>query len=100
MGGGGGVVAFEPFCRPQDSERPAVFSEKVEADLGIGGKGMSLNGLSWGDLKSSRRGMSVDDGAVDAALNREDVSVESVFVLEAPLPLNNNQQMQLESVCT
>ena len=33
--------------------------------------------------------MSVDEGAVDAALNLDELSVvDAVFVLEAPLPLH------------
>lgn len=75
--------------RPQESDRPADLREKADEDFGIGGTGMSLNGLSWADRNSSRPEISVDEGAVDAALNREESSVvDAVFVLEAPLPLH------------
>lgn len=50
---------------------------------------MSLKGFSFGDFHSSPRDASVDDGAVDAALRREELSVvDAVFVFEAPLPLH------------
>lgn len=53
---------------------------------------MSLKGLSWGDRQSSRPGISVDDGAVDAALKRDELSVvDAVLVFEAPLPLHKSQ---------
>lgn len=78
------------FVLPHDSERPAALREKVEEDFGIGGTGMSLKGLSCGDRQSSCVEFSIDDGAVDAALNREELSVvEAEFVFEAPLPLYN-----------
>lgn len=83
MGGDGGIGLF----RPQDRVRPAFLRLKEDVDLGTGGKGMSLNGLSCGDLQSSRPCISADEGAVEAALSREELSVvEEVFVLEAPLP--------------
>jgi hypothetical protein len=94
FGGDGGIGLF----RPQDRVRPAVFRLKVEVDFGTGGKGMSLNGLSCGDLQSSRPCVSADEAAVDAALNREELSVvEAVFVLEAPLPLSQSQQFLVQS---
>lgn len=49
---------------------------------------MSLNGFSFGDLHSSPLDVSVEDGAVDAALKREESSVvDAVFAFEAPLLL-------------
>lgn len=38
----------------------------------------------------------MEDGAVDAALSREELSVvDTVFVLDAPLPLNNRQPLDI-----
>lgn len=89
LGGGVGDGLF----LPHDKVRPAVLRLKAEVDFGTGGKGMSLKGLSCGDLHSSRPCISADEGAVDAALNREELSVvDAVFVLEAPLPLSKSQQ--------
>jgi hypothetical protein len=86
--GGDGSVEVLLLLRPQDSVRPAAFSEKPDCDFGIGGTGMSLKAFSFGDFHSSPLGASVDDGAVDAALRREELSVvDAVFVFEAPLPL-------------
>jgi hypothetical protein len=49
---------------------------------------MLLKGFSCGVFQSSPFDASVDDGAVDAALRRDELSVvDAVFVLEAPLPL-------------
>lgn len=81
------------MCRPQDNVRPAFLREKADVVLGSGGTGMSLNGLSWGDRHSSRPDTSVDDGAVDAALNLDELSVvDIVFVFDAPLPLHEINQ--------
>jgi hypothetical protein len=78
---------FADLFRPHDSDRPAALREKGDADLGTGGTGMSFKGMSR-DLHSSPLGTSVDDGAVEVALNREELSVvDAVLVLEAPLPL-------------
>lgn len=80
------------LCRPQDRVRPAFFKENADADFGTGGNGISLKGLSCGDFHSSRRGRSVDEGVVDAALNRDELSVvEMVLVFEAPLSLHSSQ---------
>jgi hypothetical protein len=39
----------------------------------------------------------VEDGAVDAALSRDELSVvDAVFVLEAPLPLDDRQRLSTE----
>lgn len=43
--------------------------------------------MSRGDFQSSRPGPSVEDGAVDAALNREELSVVKDVLFDAPLPL-------------
>jgi hypothetical protein len=48
---------------------------------------MSPKGFSLELFHSSPLDASVDEGAVDAALKREELSVvDAVFVLEAPLP--------------
>lgn len=68
---------------PQERDLPAFLREKADCVFGIGGTGISL-----GDRPSSRPEMSVDDGAVDAALRREELSVvDAVLVFDAPLPL-------------
>src|SRR4051812_31399799 len=86
MGVGG--AEFLLLFRPQDNVRPAAFKENVDCDLGMGGTGMSLKDFSLGDLHSSPLDASVEDGAVEAALRRDELSVvDAVFVLEAPLPL-------------
>ena len=83
---GGGVVVL--LLRPQDRDLPAAFKEKADWDFGMGGAGIPVKGFSLGLFSSSPLDASVDDGAVDAALRREELSVvEAVFVLEAPLPL-------------
>jgi hypothetical protein len=75
--------------RPQDNVRPAFFRENADVDFGIGG-GLMSKDFSFVDLESSRCAKSVDDGAVEAALNRDELSVvDAVFVFEAPLPLYN-----------
>jgi len=77
------------LLRPQESVRPAAFKENADWDFGIGGTGMSPKGFSFGLFHSSPLDASVDEGAVDAALKREELSVvDAVFVLEAPLPLH------------
>lgn len=79
---------MEVLVRPQDSDRPAAFSENADCDFGIGGIGISLCGLSFPALNSSLL-VSVEEGAVDAALSREELSaVEAVFELDPPLPLH------------
>lgn len=88
----GGVGGACPLLRPQERVRPAFFKEKAEDDFGTGGMGMSLKGLSCGDLPSSRRGRSVDEAAVDVALNRDELSaVDMVLDAEAPLSLHSSQ---------
>lgn len=72
---------------PQESVLPAFFRENPDDVFGSGGRGASLC-LSCGVLQSSWPGVSIDEGAVDAALNREELSVvDAVFVFDAPLPL-------------
>jgi hypothetical protein len=89
MGGGG--VEFLLLFRPQESVRPAAFKENADCDLGMGGTGMSLRGFSF-DFRSSPLDTSVDEGAVDAALRRDELSVvDAVFVFDAPLPLFYSQ---------
>jgi hypothetical protein len=90
--GGEGVGSF--LCRLQDIARPAFLSEKAEEDLGIGGSGTSPY-----PLPCESRNSSVDDGAVDAALNLEELSaVDAVLVLEAPLPLHKVSQPSFNQV--
>jgi hypothetical protein len=85
-------VGGDGLLRPQDRVLPAFFNEKAEEeDFGTGGRGMLLNGLSCGDFQSSIfPGKSVEEGVVDAALNREDLSVvviEAVFDEDPALAL-------------
>ena len=40
------------FPRPKENVCAAAFKEKPEVDLGSAGTGISLKGLSWGDLHS------------------------------------------------
>jgi len=78
------------FClfRPHDRVRPADFRENADCVFGIGGTGMSFKGLSCGLFHSSPREF-VEEGAVEAALSLDELSVvEAVFELEAPLPLH------------
>jgi hypothetical protein len=84
-----GVGGVEGFVRPHERLLPALFREKVDDDFGTGGIGMLVNGLSCGDRKSSPLdGRSVEDGAVDAALSREELSVvDAVFEFDPPLAL-------------
>lgn len=86
-----GVVGGEGLLRPQERLLPASFNENFEVDFGSGGIGMLLNGLSCGDLHSSfLAGKSVEDAVVEAALNREDLSVvvkDAGFEDDPPLAL-------------
>lgn len=82
--------------RPQDNVRPAFLSEKAEVDLGIGG---ASKDFSFCDLQSSRCGTSVDEGAVEVALSRDELSVvDAVFVFDAPLPLYQVSRSILEGI--
>lgn len=70
MGDGEGTTAL--FIRPHDKDLPACLREKVDdEDLDAGAFGVSLLGLSCGDLHSSFAA-SIDEGAVDAALSLAD----------------------------
>ena len=72
----------------QDMALPAFLRENPEDDFGIGGSGTSEYGLPWGSLHSS-----LDEGAVEIARSREELSVvETVFELDAPLPLKTLSQ--------
>lgn len=83
---GEGVV----FIRPKENVRPAFFKEKTEEDLGSGGLGMSVNGLSCGDCHGFWLLDSVEDAIVDAALSRDELpTVDAVLLFERPLPLIN-----------
>lgn len=90
---GGGMVCF--FCPPNEKVRPARSKNLDPMDLLefprpcisddelLGGP---FRWSSWNKLPPLK---SADDGAVDALLWREDVSVDVVFVvLDKPLPLN------------
>lgn len=87
--GTGGVPFLEV---PKEKVRPARFRKPLA--LGGGGSGISENGFRWTLVSSgcwwwlNSAGGAADDGAVETALWREDVSVEAVLVvLEDPLPL-------------
>lgn len=76
--------------------RPAFLREKPELDLGIGG---ASKVFSFCDFQSSRCGRSVDEGAVEAALSRDELSVvDAVFVFDAPLPLYQVSLRILEGI--
>ena len=76
------------FCPPKDHERPEDFKKPDELDLGIGGTGMSGYDLLFEVRHSSCPPKSAEDGAVDALLWRDELSVEAVLVvLDEPLPL-------------
>lgn len=88
---------------PQERVLPAFFRENPDDVFGSGGRGASLC-LSCGVLQSSWPGVSIDEGAVDAALNREELSVvDAVFVFDAPLPrltvLTFMPSKRLSSLC-
>lgn len=62
------------FPPPKENVRPAALKNPPEEDLGIGGTGTSPE--------------SVDDGAVEELLWREELSVDvALVVLEDALPL-------------
>ena len=69
--------------------RPAAFNENPDEVFGTGGNGMLPYCLS-NDHDLSWPAKSVEEGAVDAALRRDELSVvDAVFELDAPLPLLN-----------
>ncbi len=75
------------FWPPKDHDRPADF-KNPELDFGIGGMGTSAIALLFAALQSSWPPRSADEGAVDALLWRDELSVEAVLiVLDEPLPL-------------
>lgn len=96
---GGGMVYF--FCPPNEKVRPArsknldpmdllEFPRPCTSDDELLGGPFRLS--SWNKLPPLK---SADDGAVDALLWREDVSVEVVcVVLDKPLPLDDTVSMQ------
>jgi len=70
--------------------RPAALRNPVVADLGIGGTGTSEGGFFCPPRESSAPPISVDDGAVEALLWCDELSVNVVLVvLEDPLPLKS-----------
>lgn len=76
------------FCPPKEKVRPAAFRNPLDEDFGIGGTGMSMWGFLWALRHSSEPPVSADDGAVEALLWRDELSVNVVLVVfEEPLPL-------------
>lgn len=79
---------------PNEKVRPARFKKPL--DFGGGGSGISEKGFRWTLVSSgwwwlNSAGGAADDGAVETALWRDDVSVEAVLVvLEDPLPLGRS----------
>lgn len=85
------------FCPPKEKVRPAAFRNPPDEDFGIGGTGMSMWGFFWALRHSSEPPVSADDGAVEALLWRDELSVNVVLVVfEEPLPLQGNQQGSFE----
>jgi hypothetical protein len=81
------------FCPPNENVRPAAFRNPPEADFGIGGTGISIGGFLCAARHSSEPPVSAEDGAVEALLWRDELSVRVVLVVfEEPLPLEPNQQ--------
>ena len=76
------------FCPPKENVRPAAFRNPLEEDLGIGGMGMSVGGFLCAPRHSSEPPVSAEDGAVEALLWRDELSVKVVLVVfDEPLPL-------------
>lgn len=76
------------FCPPNEKVRPAAFRKPFEDDFGIGGTGMSACSFLWAPRHSSDPPVSAEDGAVEALLLRDELSVRVVLVVfEEPLPL-------------
>lgn len=81
------------FLVPNEKVRPAALRNPLLADFGIGGRGISwYDFLGTGLLESSWMAALfswVEDGAVEALLCREELSVNEDFVVlfERPLPL-------------
>jgi len=85
--GGGGVGVLFCLGRPQDKDLPADLRENPDCVFGTRGAGISFKGLSCGLFHSSFR-EAVEDGAVEAALRRDELSVvDAVLLFDAPLPL-------------
>lgn len=75
------------FCPPNEKVRPAAFRKPFEDDFGIGGTGMSACSFLWAPRHSSDPPVSAEDGAVEALLLRDELSVRVVLVVfEEPLP--------------
>lgn len=76
------------FCPPNEKVRPAAFRNPLEDDFGIGGTGMSICGFLCAPRHSSEAPVSAEDGAVEALLWRDELSVKVVLVVfDEPLPL-------------
>jgi len=83
-----GVAGKCFFCPPNENVRPAAFRNPAEEDFGIGGTGMSTGSFLCAPRHSSEPPVSADDGAVEALLWRDELSVKVVLVVfEEPLPL-------------
>lgn len=76
--------------------RPAALRKPLFPDFGSGGGGTSPCDFLFAFLQSSCPLTSAEEGAVDALLCREEVSVEVVLVvLDDPLPLSSCQYRSL-----
>lgn len=85
---GAGVLCF--FCTPKEKVRPARFKNPDPLDLGAARDETSWRFFFPVCFESSR---SADDGAVEAALCLEEVSVDvALVVFDAPLPLERSQR--------
>lgn len=83
--GGAGKFFFWP---PNENVRPAAFRNPLDDDFGIGGTGISIVGFLCAPRHSSEPPVSAEDGAVEALLWRDELSVKVVLVVfEEPLPL-------------
>lgn len=93
-GGTSGVESWEEWLffllTPKENVRPARFRKPDPLDLGA-----CLAPMSWRFFlpECFASSMSVDDGAVEALLCLEEVSVDvALVVFDAPLPLRRSQR--------
>lgn len=85
---GGGALCF--FWTPKEKVRPARFKNPDPLDLGAARAPMSWRFFLPACFESSR---SADEGAVEALLCLEEVSVDvALVVFDAPLPLRRSQR--------
>lgn len=86
-----GFVDFFSFPKPKEKFRPVAFNEKGLLDCG---GGVKAGGFSTGAGESCCLLSSMEEGAVDVALKREELSVvEVILEVEPPLPLNLIQML-------